>query len=201
VFFYHLLRFTIHAICLLYFRIEFHGSERVPLDGPVILAPNHASYLDPIWVSIPVRRRLRYMTWDRMFRIPLLGPLLRAFGAFPVNVKIGDRGALRLSLEHLQQGGALMIFPEGSRTRTGEMLPFKHGMIRLALESGAPIIPVTIVGGYRALSPQMRFPRPTKVKVYYHVPLSLNLPAEHAEFKSYIRTQASDIERIVAKHL
>ncbi len=110
-----------------------------------------------------------------MFRIPLLGPLLRAFGAFPVNVKIGDRGALRLSLEHLQQGGALMIFPEGSRTRTGEMLPFKHGMIRLALESGAPIIPVTIVGGYRALSPQMRFPRPTKVKVYYHVPMESDL--------------------------
>jgi len=201
VFFYHLLRFTVHSICLLYFRIEFHGSERVPLEGPVILAPNHASYLDPIWVSIPVRRRLRYMTWDRMFKIPLLSPLMRAFGAFPVNVKIGDRGALRLSLEHLQQGGALMIFPEGSRTRTGDMLPFKHGVIRLALESGAPIVPVTIVGGYKALSPQMRFPRPAKVKVFYHSPLRLVLPEQHSEFKSYMRTQASDIERLVGSQL
>jgi 1-acyl-sn-glycerol-3-phosphate acyltransferase len=128
----------------------------------LILAPNHASYFDPIWVSIPIARQLRYMTWEKFFGFPWLAPILRKLGAFPVKVEVGDRGAIRHSIEHLKAGGGLMIFPEGARTRTGEMTRFKPGVIQLALESGASIVPVTIVGGYRAFSPSHRFPRPTK---------------------------------------
>ena len=165
---FELLRLTIYAICRCYFRIEFRGAEVVPTEGPVIIAPDHVSYLDPIWVSLPVGRRLRYMTWDRMFTVPVLGPLMRAFGAFPVKVETGDRAALRLSLTHLRSGGALMVFPEGSRSRTGGTQPFKPGVIRLALDTRAPIVPVTIIGGYRAFSPWYRFPRPRKVSVIFH---------------------------------
>lgn len=201
MFFYHLLRHFVHAVCAVYFRIEFHGAERVPRDGPVIVAPNHSSYADPIWVSIPIPRRLRYMTWDRMMRVPLLGPLMRAFGSFPVNVDAGDRSALRFSLEHLRSGGALMIFPEGSRTRTGEIQPFKPGVIRLALETGAPIIPVTIVGAYDAYSPQHKFPRPRKLRLYYHEPVRLPRlvgKANKDELKEYMREQAARLHDIVA---
>jgi 1-acyl-sn-glycerol-3-phosphate acyltransferase len=199
--FYSLLRHIVHAFCLVYFRIEFHGAERVPSTGPVIFTPNHASYVDPVWVSIPIRRRLRYMTWDRMFQVPVLGPVLRVFGAFPVNVEAGDPGALRQSLEHLRAGGALMIFPEGTRTRSGQLMPFKQGAIRLALKTGAPIVPVTIIGGYRAYSRWHRFPRPYKVKVFYHEPIRLSQPADEMELKRYMREQAARLQRIVASGL
>jgi 1-acyl-sn-glycerol-3-phosphate acyltransferase len=164
----------------------------------VIIAPNHASYLDPIWVSLPLRRKLRYMTWERMFRVPILGPLMRAFGAFPVRVELGDRGAIRHSMEHLRSGGALMIFPEGARTRTGQMMPFKPGVIQLALLTGAPIIPVTIIGGYRVLSPWHRIPRPLKVKLYYHEPLQVRPGSGEPGTKEYLHEQAAVLRSIVA---
>ncbi len=197
--FYHFIRYFLYTLCLAYFRIEFHGAERVPADGPVILAPNHASYLDPIWVSLPLRRKLRYMTWERMFRVPVLGRLMRAFGAFPVRVELGDRGAMRHSVEHLRSGGALMIFPEGARTRTGQMMPFKPGVIQLALSTGAPIVPVTIIGGYRVLSPWHRIPRPLKIKLYYHEPLQIPLRSDERGAKDYLREQAALLHSIVAK--
>lgn len=203
MFFYHLLRYFVHAVCSIYFRIEFHGAERVPREGAVILAPNHASYADPIWVSIPLTRRLRYMAWDKMFKVPLLGWLMRAFGAFPVNVEAGDRRALRSSLDHLRAGGALMIFPEGSRTRTGRPTAFKPGVVRLALETGAPIVPVTIMGGYRAYSPHHKFPRPGKLKLYYHEPIRLTPPedGDKEALKAYLHEQSARLQAIVVGRL
>ena len=195
---FHVVRFLSYAFCLIYFRIEFHGTEHVPSEGPLIVAPNHESYFDPIWVSIPFNRPLRYMTWDRMFSVPVLGTVMRAFGAFPVNLKIGDRGALRLSLEHLRSGGGLVIFPEGSRTRTGDLQPFKQGVIRLALESGAPIVPVTIIGGFRALGPHHRFPRPVKVTIVYHAPIELAMPADRKDLKPYLYAKSDELRGVVS---
>lgn len=194
-------RWLVHVICGLYFRIEFEGVDRAPKKGAMIVAPNHVSYLDPFWVSIPINRPLRYMTWDRLTRLPLLGRLMQAYGAFPVNIEKGDRAALRCSLERLRQDGGLMIFPEGGRTRTGRLMPFKPGVIRLALETGAPIVPVTIIGGYRAFSPHHLFPRPYKVKIIYHDPIRLTPPENEAQMKEYMRAQAEHLQAIVASAL
>jgi 1-acyl-sn-glycerol-3-phosphate acyltransferase len=194
-------RWLMLALCKLYFRVEFAGAGHVPRTGPIIVAPNHVSYLDPIWVSLPIKRPLRYMTWDRMFNVPLLGPLMRAYGAFPVNVDKGDRAALKHSLLHLHAGGGLVIFPEGGRTRSGELLPFKPGVIRLALHAQVPIVPVTIIGGYRAFSPHHRFPRPYKLKIVYHAPVTLQPPADEAQLKEYMREQAEQLQKIVASAL
>ena len=191
------------TLCKLYFRVEFEGKEHVPAQGPVIVAPNHVSYLDPIWISLPIKRPLRYMTWNQMFSVPLLGPLMRAYGAFPINVDggVGDRTALKHSLKHLRTGGGLVIFPEGGRTRTGEMMPFKPGVIRLALDTNVAIVPVTIIGGYRAFSPHHKFPRPRKLKIVYHPPLRLTPPTDEAQLKSYLQEQAEHLQKIVASAL
>lgn len=194
-------RLIVRVISRLYFRIEFEGVERVPKSGAMIVAPNHVSYLDPLWVSIPINRPLRYMTWDRMTRLPLLGPLMLAYGSFPVSLERGDRAALKASLEQLRHGGGLMIFPEGARTKSGRLEEFKPGVIRLALDTGAAIVPVTIIGGYRAFSPHHYFPRPFKVRIVYHEPIHLTPPANHHDLKHYQQEQAARLQTIVASAL
>lgn len=194
-------RWLVRTVCRIYFRIEFEGVEHVPKSGAMIVAPNHVSYFDPLWVSIPIDRPLRYMTWDRMTRLPLIGPLMLAYGAFPVNINRGDRAALKASLSQLCAGGGLMVFPEGARTRSGRLEPFKPGVIRLALDTNAPIVPVTVIGGYRAFSPHHFFPRPLKVKIVYHAPIRLTPPVDHAEWKQYQQEQAARLQWVVASEL
>ncbi len=187
--------------CRLYFRISFHGVENVPREGPVILSPNHASFIDPIWVSIPLNRPMRYMTWDRFVYMPVLGWLIRIYGGFPIKLQSGDRAALREALRQLRAGGPLVIFPEGGRTRTGSTMPFKPGFIRLALDAQAPIVPVTISGAYAAFSPHHRFPRPRKVSITYHPPIHLTPPDDADELKNYLQQQSARINQIVAAEL
>ena len=194
-------QWLVRTVCRIYFRIEFEGVELVPESGAMIVAPNHVSYLDPLWVSIPINRPLRYMTWDRMTWLPVVGPLMLAYGAFPVNLDRGDRGALKASLEQLRTGGGLMVFPEGARTCSGRLDEFKPGVIRLALDTGAPIVPVTVIGGYRAFSPHHFFPRPFKVKIIYHDPIRLTPPVGHAEWKRYQQEQAAQLQWVVASAL
>ena len=181
----------------IYFRIEFEGTQHVPLSGRVILAPNHVSFLDPIWVSTAIKRPLRYMTWDKMTRLPLLGSLMTAYGAFPVNLEKSDRQALKFSLTHLRNDGGLVIFPEGGRTRTGETLAFKAGVIKLALDTQSPVVPVTIVGGYQAYSPHHLFPRPFKLKIVYHEPLYLAAPQDATQLKGFMQSEAERLQKIV----
>jgi len=200
---FQLTRLFVSAIFRLYFQVEYQGLENVPQEGALIFAPNHASYLDPIWVSIPIERPLRYMTWDKMTRKPLLGWLIRAYGAFPVKVANGrgDRAALRHSLDHLRAGGGLMIFPEGARTRNGKLMPFKPGVIRLALDTNAPIVPVTIIGGYDAYAPHHLIPRPHKLKIVYHEPIRLTPSTNDSRDKEYERIQAGTLRSKVASAL
>lgn len=194
-------RWLVAFFSRLYFRIEFKGVEHVPKSGAMIVAPNHVSYLDPLWVSIPIGRPLRYMTWDRMTRLPLLGPLMLAYGSFPVSLEKGDRAALKASLEQLRAGGGLMVFPEGARTSSGRLEEFKPGVIRLAIETGAPIVPVTIIGGYRAFCRHHYFPRPFKIRIVYHEPIRLTPPAENSKLKEFQNDQAVRLQSVVASAL
>jgi len=191
------------ALVRIYFRMEIRGLENVPEEGAMIVAPNHVSYMDPIWVSSPLKRPLRYMTWDRMTGLPLLGALMRAYGAFPVNIEStsGDRSALRLSLEQLRAGGGLMIFPEGSRSRDGRLMSFKPGVVRLALAADVPIVPVSIVGGFDAYPPHFIFPRPYKVRVIYHEPIKLSPPSNNSQLKDYMREETERLRLLIASEL
>lgn len=175
------------------YRIEYSGVENVPAEGPVVVTPNHVTYLDPIWVSVPVKRRIYYMAWDAIFRIPVFSSLVRACGAFPVRLEGHDRAAMREARCHLAAGRALMVFPEGGRTTTHQLMPFKAGAFRLALLSGVPVVPVTIDGGFDIWPPGTIFPKLVgRVRIVYHPAIPVEKAPEGADF-AQLRHRAREL--------
>jgi 1-acyl-sn-glycerol-3-phosphate acyltransferase len=190
------------------FSVEYHGLENVPQGGPVILAGNHPSYLDPILIVLPIKRAVRFMAWDALFRVPLLGPIIKAMGAFPVDTGRGKgEAAYREALRVLMDGEALGIFPEGKRSERGPMDELRTGTARLAIETGAPIIPITIGGAFRAWPKHRLLPKPAKIVVRYHRPIrpgELNQAArtdDRALQQELTRAVAASINRSLAPAL
>ncbi len=168
-----LLKPFIEAIFRVLFTYECSGQERVPVRGPAVVAANHPSYLDPVLLSLRVRRPIRFMAWDALFRFPILNTLLRAFGTFPVDVRRGHgRQAYDKARALLRAGKVVGIFPEGKRSRTGWMEPnLREGAARLALETPAPLVPATIAGAHRAWPHYQALPRPARIRVRFHEPI------------------------------
>jgi 1-acyl-sn-glycerol-3-phosphate acyltransferase len=170
---------VVHGLTRVLFRVRFVGAEHVPGAGPVVLVPNHVSYMDPVLLAIPIHRPLRYMTLEPFFRVPGLGALIRGCGAFPVRGEDADGQAVRTAIRILRAGEVLVIFPEGGRSFDGRLLPFRAGAFRIALQTDAPVVPVTIAGAFAAWPPQRRLPRTGRITITYHPPLSRqDLPPE-----------------------
>jgi 1-acyl-sn-glycerol-3-phosphate acyltransferase len=191
-------------MCRVLFKIEFHGVENIPPEGACLITPNHITYADPIWITIPILRRIYYMAWDKPFEIPGLGFLMRTFGAFPVSLDAVDASAHRSANDLLRTGQALVIFPEGGRTKTGRLMPFKMGAFRLALTHGVPIVPVTINGAEEIWPVGKMFPRPGKLIITYHPPIFVERAPENinrVELKSQARLLARKTHDRVASAL
>lgn len=147
------------------FRARADGIANVPLDGALIVACNHVSYVDPPALCF-CPRRISFMAKKELFAIPLLGPLIRGLGAFPVDRHGSARAAIARSLEVLRRGGTIGIFPEGTRNLSGEVRP-QTGVALLAALSGAPVLPVRVLGGDRSA----RF---GKMKVVFGKPMAMS---------------------------
>jgi 1-acyl-sn-glycerol-3-phosphate acyltransferase len=179
----------------LLFNIKFHGVEHIPKEGACIVTPNHFTYADPIWITIPIYRRVRYMAWSRMFEIPLLGRVMRLFGAFPVKVESTDTYAQREAIELLRGGYALVIFPEGGRSKSGKLMPFKAGAFRLAITHGIPILPVTIhEGAFEIWPPHRTFPRTGNLTITFHPPIAVQ-PTDGEVTKLELKQQARELAK------
>jgi 1-acyl-sn-glycerol-3-phosphate acyltransferase len=176
----------IEALFRVLFTYECSGQDKIPATGPAVVAANHPSYLDPILLSLEVERPIRFMAWDALFKVPVIGRLLASFGAFPVDVRAGQgRLAYDKAKALLEQGEIVGIFPEGKRSRTGWMESgLRVGAARLAWETGAPLVPASIAGAYRAWPHFQSLPRPARIKVRFHEPISpvpfSNLPEAQA---------------------
>jgi 1-acyl-sn-glycerol-3-phosphate acyltransferase len=153
------------------FRYEARGSEHVPSAGPVLLAANHASVLDPPLVGVGTRRELHFLAKAELFRVPGFGGLISRLNAHPVEREGADAGALRQALALLRGGWALLVFPEGTRGEEGVLRRGKPGAGMLAALSGALVVPVYIQGSGLALPRGARRPRLTRVTVAYGRPL------------------------------
>ena len=166
------------------FRLEAHGTEHVPKTGPVLLVANHSSVLDPPLVGGMTPRRLTFLAKAELFAIPGLGALIRRLNARPLRREGADPSALRMAQRVLQEGGALLVFPEGTRGDEGVLREAKPGAALLAIQSGAPVVPVYVSGSGRALPRGRSLPRPAKVVVTFGPPLTFTRAAAGAERKA-----------------
>jgi 1-acyl-sn-glycerol-3-phosphate acyltransferase len=162
-----LARIVLSPLCVVLFRLRARGRRRVPPEGPVLLAPNHFSAWDHFFCGIYLRRRVRFMAKSQLFSNPLLTAILVHGGAFPVRRGHRDEEAMATARSILERDGTIVVYPEGGRSRDGKLGRARPGVGRLALETGAPVVPVAIHG-----SLGIRRHRLPKVVVEYGAPIA-----------------------------
>jgi glycerol-3-phosphate dehydrogenase (NAD(P)+) len=166
---YWVARAVLQPFFLVYFRMKRIGMEHIPKDGALIIASNHRSFMDPWVIGMMLRRPIYYVAKTELFRRRSVAWLLSSLGAFPVDRGNGDRDAMDAARKILERGDVLVIFPEGTRTRPGALGTPKRGVGRLALETGAPVVPVALIGT-EAVRKGWRI-RPHKVRIRAGRPL------------------------------
>ncbi len=166
---YRLFRRTMITLCRILFGYKLHGGDRVPAEGPLIIASNHGQYADPVLVCVAVPRRLQWMAKKQLFVFPFR-TFFRFIGSFPVDRERGGRGAIRAALAFLAEGWALGIFPEGTHRGAEASKQAKSGAVVLAARSGAPVLPV-YVG--RLPGPASRL-RGQRLRIFVGEPIDLN---------------------------
>lgn len=147
-FFYRFAWRSVRTIAQVIFRRKVRGLENIPEEGPFILAGNHISLSDPPMLSTSLKRPVHFMAKKELFDIAVLGLVIRNLNAHPIHRGF-DRRALELAVEILKKGEGLLIFPEGTRSKTENFLPAKPGIGMVAAKTGAPIVPVFISGSNR----------------------------------------------------
>jgi len=193
---------TLYAV---YFRWRVFNPERVPQTGAVILASNHASFLDPPLVGSGLNRPINYLARESLFRFPGIGALLRSWNAVPVDRDGGGAAGLRAILDRLLAGGGIVLFPEGTRTSDGKLQPAHPGIGLIVIKSQAPVVPVRTFGTFEAYGRNHKFPRPRRVAVKYGEPMRFeNLRAEtkecpKARLKEIYQQIADEIMAAIAK--
>ena len=167
--FYLLIRALFVPFFLVYFRLQRIGREHLPRSGPLLLASNHRSFLDPFVIGTLARRPVYYMAKRELFEKRWQAVLLNALGAFPVDRGAGDSDAMDTARAILARGDCVVVFPEGTRMRPGPLGQPRRGVGRLALETGAPVVPVAVIGS-DAVRRGWRI-RPRKVRLRVGRPL------------------------------
>jgi 1-acyl-sn-glycerol-3-phosphate acyltransferase len=173
--------------------------ERVPQNGPVILASNHASFLDPPLVGSGLTRDINYMARESLFRFPVVGWILRSWNSVPVDREGGGARGLKAILDRLLAGGGIILFPEGTRTRDGKLQPARSGIGLTVIKSNAPVVPVRVFGTFEAFGRHMKFPHRHRVIVKYGRPLYFE--KLRAEAKACSKPRLKEIYQEVADEL
>ncbi len=182
-----------------YFRCRYCNPERAPLQGPVIMAANHASYIDPPLIGSGVRRSINYLAREDLFRFLIVGAILRSWQVVPVDREGGGAKGLKAILDRLLAGGAIIVFPEGTRTRDGRLHAARSGIGLTVIKSTAPLVPVRVFGTFEAFGRHLRFPRPYRVTVKYGLPMLFE--ELRAEAKTCAKARLKEIYQQVADEI
>ncbi len=148
--FYNFALRLVHAVMFIPYRIRRTDNSTVPESGGLIVCGNHSSLLDPVFIAVSLKRRLTFMAKKELFKFKPFGKLISLLGAFPVDRGHNDVSAVKTSIKLLRGGHALLMFPQGTRCKRADNVEAKHGAVRLAIMTGAPILPVGVSEGHKA---------------------------------------------------
>lgn len=190
--FYEFARSVVYGVFKPWYRIEAIGREHFPKEGGVLLCSNHIHNFDPMVVGMMAPRPIHYMAKEEIFSVPVLGNIVRKCNAFPVKRGFNDREALRTGLKLLKDGHVFGLFPEGTRSKTGELGKGLSGAGFFALRSTAAVVPCAIIGPYRSFR---------KLKVVYGQPIDLEeMRKEKASAEQVTELIMSKIEKLKKEH-
>ena len=162
---------SLFLVEVLAYGVRYSGRENIPKTGPVLLVSNHQSHFDPPLVGVPCPRRMNYVARDTLFRFPPLAWLMRSLDAIPIDRDGVGMTGIKESLRRLKRGEMVLVFPEGTRSRDGEIGTFRPGFTMLAARSGAAILPVAVDGAFDAWPRWRKLPRLGKIRVHYGRPI------------------------------
>ena len=168
---YQFLRWLICMAATLAYRVRYTGQLNIPKTGPVLVVSNHQSHFDPPLIGAGCWRRMNYLARVTLFHIPLLGRLIGSLDAIPIDRDGLGLNGIKESLRRLKRGEMVLIFPEGTRTRDGQVAPFRPGFTVLAARSKAWIMPVAIAGAFDAWPRSRKLPGRGTIHVHYGKPI------------------------------
>jgi 1-acyl-sn-glycerol-3-phosphate acyltransferase len=174
---YHLLQRGLQLLAVAVYRARYSGRENIPAEGGVLVVSNHQSHLDPPLVGTGCPRRMNYLARETLFRFAPFRWLIRSVDSIPIDRDGIGLGGIKEALRRLKRGEMVVIFPEGTRTRDGQIAPFRPGFTALAVRSHAAILPVAIEGAFQAWPRWRKFPGPGKIRVHFGIPI---MPDEFA---------------------
>lgn len=190
--FYTFARSVVNAIFRPLYRIKAIGAEQFPKEGGVLLCCNHISNFDPIVVGIMIKRNVYYMAKEELFKVPVFGKVVEMCNAFPVKRGMSDREALRKGLKVLKEGHVLGLFPEGTRSKNGELGKGLAGAGFFALKSDAAVVPCAIIGPYKSFR---------KLKMVYGSPIDMTeLRKNKASAEEATELIMSEIHKLINEH-
>jgi 1-acyl-sn-glycerol-3-phosphate acyltransferase len=189
---YQFLRSEIYIAGVLAYGVRYFGRENIPKNGPVLVVSNHQSHFDPPLIGTGCLRRMNYLARETLFRVFPLGRLIRSLDAIPIDREGLGLNGIKESLRRLKRGEMVLIFPEGTRTRDGEVGPFRPGFTVLAARSKASILPVAIEGAFHAWPRYQKLPRLGTIHVLYGPPIAAEMVASCDE-----RELLTEVERRV----
>lgn len=180
-----LLQLPFFLFCRTWIRLQIHGAEHLDPEKGGLLLVNHQSFLDPLLVGVMLNRPVSYLARDSLFRVPVLGWILRTTYVIPISRESARGGSIRTAVERLERGFLVGIFPEGTRTAESDVGRFRPGFLAIARRSSQPVYPVGIAGAAAAMPRGSWFIRPRRIHIVFGPPLP---PAE----ADAIRTSAED---------
>ena len=198
---YGFLQYFFRLIFYTLFRTRVYGRENIPAEGAVILAANHASNIDPPLMASLIERPVSYMAKIELFENPIFGAAIRRCHAFPVKRGESDRGAIKAAVTVLKEGRVLGLFPEGTRSKTGQLQKAEAGVALIAAMTGAPIVPVAILNTHRIFANGGLLPQ---LRIMYGAPMSFQgdrkskeaLDIFSAEIMSHIAQMKDELSKM-----
>lgn len=179
------------------FRGQTTGNDHVPLEGAVVVVANHGSHLDPPLLGHALGRPVAFMAKAELFRVPILGPIIRACGAYPVERGAGDREAIRTATDRLLQGWATGVFLDGTRQPDGRVNQPQPGAALLAARAGVPLLPVAIINSHRALGTGGHGPRLVPIHIRIGTPIPPPASRRRPDLDAVTRAAQEQINRML----